>query len=136
MKMCSTVAKFAQIPEILCQLRQRKGRLVWSYLTSPPPLMGRPGPINTAQVSNLKARFPQHSEEAIRKALEDSGGHAGLASIALDKALEEKGADGSTAAEAAPASVSHFPLKPLLISRTSCVWYETAASTSEPTCKI
>ena len=34
-------------------------------------------------VRNLKARFPQHSEEAIRKALEDNGGHAGLASIAL-----------------------------------------------------
>ena len=39
------------------------------------------------RVSNLKARFPQHSEEAIRKALEDSGGHAGLASIALTQLI-------------------------------------------------
>ena len=36
-------------------------------------------------MSNLKARFPQLSEEAIRKALKDSGGHAGLAGKALDK---------------------------------------------------
>ena len=39
------------------------------------------------RVSNLKARFPQHSEEAIRKALQDSGGHAGLASIALTQLI-------------------------------------------------
>lgn len=40
------------------------------------------------RVSNLKARFPQHSEEAIRKALEESGGHGGKAATALLKAGE------------------------------------------------
>jgi len=37
------------------------------------------------RVSNLKARFPHHSEEAIREALEASGWHAGQAAKALDE---------------------------------------------------